>query len=620
MSDPVVEGAGFPVNSRGEVVVTLGSGDNVIVGSLPSNCVPVDASTQGLVLRLPTISGSGDMISSVYDPNTDGKIDYAQTTGFGTASTLDYATSGDATTSQVVKGSDSRLTDGRTPLTHSHPISDISNLSTTLSAKVDKDGTKVLSDENFTITEKTKLGNLTDNFKGYFASATARDTSVTTPQLGYYCLQEDTNSIWYYSSSNTWINTGSTSIGNMLKSVYDPTAKNADAFNMGNMDEATDAKVMTAAERTKLSGIATGATKISSSDDVTEGGINIFFTSERVRNTLLNTGLDVSGTTAIVSTDSLLTSVGKLQGQINKHKTDLVNHENIVVNTSGQLGLGTSPSAWSSSFKVYGLSTGSLHESSDGLLRMCSGAYSDGTNWRYTSTGVKVLAYAQNPVSGIHSWAHAAAGTAGSTFSYVTLMQLNTSGRLLLGATDDGVTTLQVGGALTVSDKATTRTNLGAGTTGSTLFTSATTSAALTTLGLREPSTGVLGVNSGISFPSTQVASSDVNTLDDYEEGVFTPTLNNFNGTLLSSGCHYTKIGRVVHVWGVLVPATTFTTTLAVSYLSGLPFNPLSDGPIVHWAAGYSGIGSSIVVSNKFYAPAMSSSSANLYFSCTYNV
>ena len=40
--------------------------------------------------------------------------------------------------------------------------------------------------------------------------------------------------------------------GDMLASVYDPTAVNADAFDMDNMVEGATNKILTAAERTKL--------------------------------------------------------------------------------------------------------------------------------------------------------------------------------------------------------------------------------------------------------------------------------------------------------------------------------------------------------------------------------
>lgn len=48
--------------------------------------------------------------------------------------------------------------------------------------------------------------------------------------------------------------------GDMLATVYDPTNILGSAFSMENMVETSDAKVLTAAERTKLAGIATAAT------------------------------------------------------------------------------------------------------------------------------------------------------------------------------------------------------------------------------------------------------------------------------------------------------------------------------------------------------------------------
>ena len=57
----------------------------------------------------------------------------------------------------------------------------------------------------------------------------------------------------------------------------------------------------------------------------------------------------------------------------------------------------------------------------------------------------------------------------------------------------------------------------------------------------------------GIRFPATQSASSDANTLDDYEEGTFTPTLygSSVAGTLIGNDKYgvYTKIGNTVNFW-----------------------------------------------------------------------
>jgi hypothetical protein len=54
----------------------------------------------------------------------------------------------------------------------------------------------------------------------------------------------------------------------------------------------------------------------------------------------------------------------------------------------------------------------------------------------------------------------------------------------------------------------------------------------------------------GIAFPSTQVSSSNANTLDDYEEGTWTPT--DVSGAFLTytgSSGFYIKTGRLVQAW-----------------------------------------------------------------------
>lgn len=52
----------------------------------------------------------------------------AQITDAGSAAGKSVAASGDASTTQVVLGSDSRLTNARTPTAHTHPQSDVTNL------------------------------------------------------------------------------------------------------------------------------------------------------------------------------------------------------------------------------------------------------------------------------------------------------------------------------------------------------------------------------------------------------------------------------------------------------------------------------------------------------------
>ena len=77
----------------------------------------------------------------------------------------------------------------------------------------------------------------------------------------------------------------------------------------------------------------------------------------------------------------------------------------------------------------------------------------------------------------------------------------------------------------------------------------------------------------GISFPATQSASTDANTLDDYEEGSWTPSLGG-TATYSAQRGTYTKIGRVVYVTGVLVSSSIGTGSTSV--VSGLPFTTRS--------------------------------------------
>jgi hypothetical protein len=82
----------------------------------------------------------------------------------------------------------------------------------------------------------------------------------------------------------------------------------------------------------------------------------------------------------------------------------------------------------------------------------------------------------------------------------------------------------------------------------------------------------------GIAFPGTQSASSDANTLDDYEEGTWTPTVllgatNNSVGTATGT---YTKIGNVVFIACRMENVTKAGTgSLTVG---GLPFTASSVG------------------------------------------
>jgi hypothetical protein len=79
----------------------------------------------------------------------------------------------------------------------------------------------------------------------------------------------------------------------------------------------------------------------------------------------------------------------------------------------------------------------------------------------------------------------------------------------------------------------------------------------------------------GIAFPATQSASSDANTLDDYEEGTYTATMTCSTSGTITLGTNtlsYTKIGRQVTVTGYLAASAISSPTGAI-YIN-LPIPP----------------------------------------------
>jgi len=97
----------------------------------------------------------------------------------------------------------------------------------------------------------------------------------------------------------------------------------------------------------------------------------------------------------------------------------------------------------------------------------------------------------------------------------------------------------------------------------------------------------------GIAFPATQSASSDANTLDDYEEGTWTPTVRGSStvgtGTYTTQQGTYTKIGNTVRFQAEIVwtahtgsgqlevgnypfTSTAETTPISLSFYGGPTF------------------------------------------------
>jgi hypothetical protein len=106
---------------------------------------------------------------------------------------------------------------------------------------------------------------------------------------------------------------------------------------------------------------------------------------------------------------------------------------------------------------------------------------------------------------------------------------------------------------------------------------------------------------SGVTFPATVSLSTNANTLDDYEEGTWTPTLGGTTTYYIQEG-KYTKIGNRVFVTcqvQVNVIGTGSTTTI-----SGLPFTTQNQECAYPIKVGYwSGLNVSVIYIGGYSSP-----------------
>jgi hypothetical protein len=91
---------------------------------------------------------------------------------------------------------------------------------------------------------------------------------------------------------------------------------------------------------------------------------------------------------------------------------------------------------------------------------------------------------------------------------------------------------------------------------------------------------GLITASAGqIAFPATQNPSGNANTLDDYEEGSFTPVLTcatpgNLNVAYFERSGNYTKVGNCVTTnWHIITSTFTHTTASGDIQVAGFPFS-----------------------------------------------
>jgi hypothetical protein len=315
-----------------------------------------------------------------------------------------------------------------------------------------------------------------------------------------------------------------------------------------------------------------------------------------------------------------------------------------VAQFNSNVGVGVTPSA-GSTYKVIQGGGGIVFGSQGTQSNFTENAYLAGAGtWTYATNAAASL-YQQT--GGTHTWYRTSAGT--GNIAWTQAMTLDASSRLIVGGGSaygrstftvgtglQGGTTTNVGSALYDIDYAAsgdinTRlsfvnsngvTNAAIDRIGNPYFSDTGHLAFLTRASggslserarfnatgafvLAGGATAANGV--GITFPAAQSASTDANTLDDYEEGTWTPTISAGSGTpttVTINSAGYTKIGRQVtlHLDFSIIDKGTANGVFLFSlpFTSSASFAPAGSfkessvvgymGPIYYVSTAYAGL------------------------------
>ena len=154
---------------------------------------------------------------------------------------------------------------------------------------------------------------------------------------------------------------------------------------------------------------------------------------------------DISGTLALTS--NITSAISGTTNYIPKFTgANTIGNSSLQTDTSGNLGLGVTPSAWGGSYKAIQIGgTSALWNLLD-TTGLSNNLYNDGS-FKYIQTKAATNYF---QTQGEHQWFNAPIGTAGNAITFTQAMTLNASGNLGLGVTPSawvGAKAISVGGA-----------------------------------------------------------------------------------------------------------------------------------------------------------------------------
>jgi hypothetical protein len=143
---------------------------------------------------------------------------------------------------------------------------------------------------------------------------------------------------------------------------------------------------------------------------------------------------NLSGINRIDSYNDPITATYPLQFNASQHTFFIADAERMRIDSSGNVGIGVTPSAWSTanSIKALQIPSGALWNFSTNYLYLGQNYYWNGSNRIYINTD-GASEYQQN--AGTHIWYTAPSGTAGTTATLSERMRITSAGELLIGRT-----------------------------------------------------------------------------------------------------------------------------------------------------------------------------------------
>ena len=109
--------------------------------------------------------------------------------------------------------------------------------------------------------------------------------------------------------------------------------------------------------------------------------------------------------------------------------------ERMRLDSSGNLGLGVTPSAWRSLEKALQIGSGALHSYQSAGINVSSNAFTNSSNQDIYVVNGYANRYLQAVGTGEHYWYTAPSGTAGNAITFTQAMTLDASGNLAVGTT-----------------------------------------------------------------------------------------------------------------------------------------------------------------------------------------